>query len=433
MNSYFVTLAYSLLDVIKYLMCIIFIFNIPIRNKKISIPIWLLMSVAFCLGDFAFNQYGGLFFFIPNICALFLVCFFDKKYKIKGALFIVLSWVIMDSLSELIKLLLSFISGSNDYILGSIYANNLLDKIIVLFIPLFYHIFVNMLIKKKVDYSLYPFQWVIIIICFAGSLLIIPSIENIIKGKTVDSTSYIIMCISLITILFLFIFILVWQSYVMRKNVLMKREELRYQYMLRTQSDYFDGLLKNDQEIRKFRHDMCAHIAALREYAKGNNDEKMLEYLSRMEEKANVSKVKKYTGNRAVDAVINDQIHLMEEKNIKFNYEGFYRSREDINEFDLCTIFYNLIKNAIEACDKVDIPEKSIDVKVKSIGNKLGISVGNDTILEEIPENGILQTTKADKINHGLGTRSVREVVDKHDGVYVINIINRRFITEIII
>ena len=339
----------------------------------------------------------------------------------------------MDLLSEFIKLLLSAISGNNDHILGSIYANNLLDKIIVLFIPLFYHIIVNMLINKKVDYSLYPFQWVIIIICFGGSLLIIPSLENIIKGQTVDSTSSIIMCISLITILFLFIFILVWQSYVMRKNVLMKREELRYQYMLRTQSDYFDGLMKNDQELRKFRHDMCAHIAALREYANGNNDEKMIEYLSRMEEKANVSKVKKYTGNRAVDAVINDQIHVMDEKNIRFNYDGFYRTREDISDFDLCTIFYNLIKNAIEASDKVEAPDRSIDVKVKSIGDKLGISVGNDTILEEIPEDGILQTTKKDKLNHGLGTRSVREVVEKHDGIYINNIIDGRFITEIVI
>ena len=433
MIGYFWASAYSLLDLLKYLLCLLFVFGVPIYKKKITISIWLTVSIIANLIYFSIYHMNDNFFIMPNICSIFLIFIIKKKARIKGFLFILLTWAIMDSLSELIKLLLSALGGKSDYLLGFVSANTLLDKILVLFFPLFYHIIVNMLIKKKVEYALYPSQWIIVLVSFVGSLLIVPSLERIVNGESLSSNSYIMMCISMIVLLFLFIAVMVWQSYIMRKNVTMKREEIRYQYMIKTQSDYFEGLMKNDAEIRKFRHDMVAHIAALREYANGNNDEKMIEYLSRMEDKVNVTKVKKYTGIKAVDAVINDQIHKMNDKNIKFSYDGFCRNREDLNDFDLCTVFFNLIKNAVEACEKVDSDNRSIHVKVKNIGDKLGISIDNDTILNEIPEDGVLETTKDDKLNHGLGTRSVRDVVERYDGIYVNEIVDGRFVVDIIL
>ena len=393
---------------------------------------WIIISLLLCIGYFGLYGFGD-FYILPNVCALLLIFGFEKGYKLKGILYIILSWLIMDSLSELVKLLLSVISGHHDFLLGIISINAITEKLIVLFVLVLYHIIVNMLIRKKVSYSFLPYQWGVIFVSFVGILMIVPTLERIARGVQVESSTYITMCISAMLMLFLFIIVMIWQSYVMRKNMTMRENELNYQYMIKSQSDYFDNLMKNDEEMRKLRHDMRAHITALKELAGTDNDSEMMEYLSRMEEKTNATKTKRYTGNKAVDAVINELTHQMDANGIEFKFDGMFRTREDIKDFDLCTIFYNTLQNAIEACEKVEGTKKLISVKVKNIGDKLGISVVNDTILKKLPDSGVLYTTKSDKVNHGLGTKNVKEVVNRYEGIYDNAIENGNFVVDIII
>ena len=434
MSLYILPAIYSLLDILKYLLCLIIVFNVPIIKKRIIIPIWIIISLAICMIYFGINGFSGYFYILHNACAILLLFAFEKQYKIKGILYIIFSWFIMDSLSELVKLFLSMISGHNDYLLGLITVNEITVKLIVLTILVLYHVIINVLIRKKVSYSFYPYQWGVICVSFIGILMIVPTLENIASGVHVDSNTYIIMCISAMLMLFLFIIVMIWQSYVLRKNMTMRENEISYQYMIKSQSEYFDNLMKNDEEMRKLRHDMRAHITALRELAAANpNDNRMLEYLTEMEEKTNATRTKRYTSNKAVDAVINELTHQMDEIGIEFKFDGMLRTREDIKDFDLCTIFYNTLQNAIEGCEKVEGAKKLISVKVKNIGDKLGISVVNDTILKKLPESGVLYTTKSDKVNHGLGTKNVKEVVNKYEGIYDNSIENGRFVVDIII
>ncbi len=434
MSLYILPAIYSLLDILKYLLCLIIVFNVPIIRKRIVIPIWIIVSLAICMIYFGINGFNGYFYILHNACAILLLFAFEKQYKIKGILYIIFSWFIMDSLSELVKLFLSMISGHNDYLLGLITVNEITVKLIVLTILVLYHVIINVLIRKKVSYSFYPYQWGVICVSFIGILMIVPTLENIASGVHVDSNTYIIMCISAMLMLFLFIIVMIWQSYVLRKNMTMRENEISYQYMIKSQSDYFDNLMKNDEEMRKLRHDMRAHITALRELAASNpNDSRMLEYLTEMEEKTNATRTKRYTSNKAVDAVINELTHQMDEIGIEFKFDGMLRTREDIKDFDLCTIFYNTLQNAIEGCEKVEGAKKLISVKVKNIGDKLGISVVNDTILKKLPDSGVLYTTKSDKVNHGLGTKNVKEVVNKYEGIYDNSIENGRFVVDIII
>ena len=432
MSLYILPAIYSLLDILKYLLCLIIVFGVHIYKKKIVIPVWIIISLLLCIGYFGLYGFGD-FYILPNVCALLLIFGFEKGYKLKGILYIILSWLIMDSLSELVKLLLSVISGHHDFLLGIISINAITEELIVLFVLVLYHIIVNMLIRKKVSYSFLPYQWGVIFVSFVGILMIVPTLERIARGVQVESSTYITMCISAMLMLFLFIIVMIWQSYVMRKNMTMRENELNYQYMIKSQSDYFDNLMKNDEEMRKLRHDMRAHITALKELAGTDNDSEMMEYLSRMEEKTNATKTKRYTGNKAVDAVINELTHQMDANGIEFKFDGMFRTREDIKDFDLCTIFYNTLQNAIEACEKVEGTKKLISVKVKNIGDKLGISVVNDTILKKLPDSGVLYTTKSDKVNHGLGTKNVKEVVNRYEGIYDNSIEDGRFVVDIII
>ena len=57
----------------------------------------------------------------------------------------------------------------------------------------------------------------------------------------------------------------------------------------------------------------------------------------------------------------------------------------------------------------------------------------NNTVLKKLPDSGILITTKNDKVNHGLGTKNVKEVVNRYEGIYDNAIENGNFVVDIII
>lgn len=433
MKAYLWASTYSFLDLLKYFLCFHLVFNVKIRNEEKVIPIWMAISLLCCMIFYSVCGFSKEFYIIPNICTIPLVFLVKKNKRLRSILYVVLTWIVMDMLSELTRVILFAFTDNRLFLFRTEIGCALFHKVLVLFVPVIYHIVVCVVLKKKIDYYLYSYQWGIVFTVFLGMMLIIPTIETVLRGEEISRHDYLVMCLSMIAFFFLFIFVMLWQGFIMKKNIAMKREEIKYQYMLKAQKDYFHELKKRDEELRVFRHDISAHIVALRKYAEDGNVERALDYLKSIEMKANVNSSKKYTGNNAVDAVINDQVRLMNEKKINFSFEGFFNIRNDLSDYDLCTIFFNLLKNAVEACEKVDSDKKSICVKMKNIGENLGIVIDNNTIIKEIPNDQVLQTSKEDKRNHGFGMKSVRSIVTRHNGIYQNVIENGRFVVTIII
>ncbi|UZT06167.1 GHKL domain-containing protein [Clostridium sp. LQ25] len=100
----------------------------------------------------------------------------------------------------------------------------------------------------------------------------------------------------------------------------------------------------------------------------------------------------------------------------------------NINSEDLGTILGNLLDNAIEACYFVEDGERKIDLNIYNRNNSIIISIINTKKHEESLE----KTWKSDKLNHGIGLKSVKKLVDKYNGamndedkgeIYEVNII----------
>ena len=123
------------------------------------------------------------------------------------------------------------------------------------------------------------------------------------------------------------------------------------------------------------------------------------------------------TGNSVVNAVFNTKYAEAKRKGINVRFEFSDLSDVTIDYADLVTILANLLNNAIEACEKCEEDNRTIDVIIKIINDsELMISVRNtynDTILKH---NDHFLTTKEDSANHGFGLGNVRSVVSKLNG-----------------
>ena len=79
-------------------------------------------------------------------------------------------------------------------------------------------------------------------------------------------------------------------------------------------------------------------------------------------------------------------------------------------------IVSNLPDNAIEACEKTDMEQRLIKVKLHTEFNRITISVRNPAAEAPIKNGEKFETTKSDKKEHGIGLMNVEQTVMKYGG-----------------
>lgn len=211
-----------------------------------------------------------------------------------------------------------------------------------------------------------------------------------------------------------FMALIVWQHFAKKKALSIQLENEKYRLYLQSQQERIRMLLEDDERRRRLKHDMRAHILALNTYAHEGALEKVQAYLKKMEESFCVEQVKQYTGIMGVDAVIGDIDKKASEQNVVWSFEGALNEQTEISVFEWCTLFSNLLTNALEATLESG-REKRIEVKISNIQEKVVVVVRN-TCDESKQGNIKPQTTKKDKMNHGLGLKNVEEIVKKQEG-----------------
>jgi sensor histidine kinase regulating citrate/malate metabolism len=134
-----------------------------------------------------------------------------------------------------------------------------------------------------------------------------------------------------------------------------------------------------------------------------------------------------------VDAVLRQLVLEAERKQIQMELEGSIPAAVHISDYDLCTIISNLLKNAIEACDKIisDEHEKRITVRTGVFQSQLYIQCRNSMQLQSTQNALNLISSKKDIHNHGIGTKNIEDSVKKYHGIYDHYIENGWFVTEI--
>ena len=87
----------------------------------------------------------------------------------------------------------------------------------------------------------------------------------------------------------------------------------------------------------------------------------------------------------------------------------------------------NLLDNSIEASEKEDNP--FIEVRIKTIKNTLIIAISNKC--SSISTS--FETSKPDKMFHGIGLRSVKKIVNKYNGEFSTEYLDNTFIAKVMI
>lgn len=156
------------------------------------------------------------------------------------------------------------------------------------------------------------------------------------------------------------------------------REMERYQNDL--VSRQFEEIQNVYHEMRGWRHDYKNHIQVLKIYVESREWDNALTYISQMnEDLTSIDHVIK-TGNVMADAIVNSKVSLAKKKNIRLDVTAKVPEELPISDVEFCVIFGNLMDNAIEACEKIDVSEERfIRIYIGQFKKQFYLSVTNAT------------------------------------------------------
>lgn len=279
-------------------------------------------------------------------------------------------------------------------------------------------IFVYTKIRKKdeIRIQLGIWQYILIFICLLCIYGTLGPIQALSSGNVTQKN--INACgVGISITCIIFVILILWQGIFLAREIQYKERNKNSEEFLKMQMEYFEQAMSQDETMRRFRHDMNAHIAVLKSYCDNHENEGLETYLNTMIKESAIYDVKVYTGNKSVDAVLRPLLEDAKKKEIQVEIEGVLTEDVKVSAYDLCTIFSNLLRNAIESCEKIESSSNRImKLSIVSYQSLLFITIENTVVGQVKIKGNQLITTKNDKKYHGLGSGNVRNVVKKYNG-----------------
>lgn len=117
-----------------------------------------------------------------------------------------------------------------------------------------------------------------------------------------------------------------------------------------------------------------------------------------------------------LDILINEKYNECQKLEIDFISDIYNIEKLDfISSIDICTIFGNLLDNSIEACKKVKYINKKIEIKGNIVNNFFVLKIYNTKEGEIKKLDNRILTTKEDVEYHGIGLKSIKDIINKYN------------------
>lgn len=220
------------------------------------------------------------------------------------------------------------------------------------------------------------------------------------------------ICAGLLGLFFIFVLIMLLGMKKQKEDF--QRLSIYNEMCLESQAKQYVLIGKKDDALRVFKHDFNAHLNMIGHLVLEENYDEVKQYIAEIQRiKASTHLIK--TKNLIVDAILNQYCEVCQRDNITCSVTGEFPDSLNLSQSELCTLFSNAMRNAYEAASRCN-KGRTIDVKIGTYENYVDVEITNST--DKLPriDGKLPETTKNDKINHGIGTKNMTNIVEAHGG-----------------
>lgn len=414
-----IEIFHNILYLLQFIIVAILCFRLEYkRNNKIIIVLGLSIIVITIILNYIDN---ALFQFpITFLYILFVNCYlFDEKriYLLLYSIAMVTTFSMLNMMIDILTLcIINLIDNTLEVEIHDTYT---------LIVSLLFLLVIGNIANKWIGKRRVVIDWKYIL--FFAILLIVDCIVVVSLGDLAlndfkESTLYNISYILVVIGIFIQITMVIW--FMLSRDVYREKEMITRRH-LESQVEHYRYLENRERETKKFRHDIRSHMQMLGILYQEQNNEAFKQYIEEINGRVDQFAAHILVGNGIVDAMLNKYYDEAQQKGICIKVEGRFPADCKVSAYDLCTIFSNLLTNAIRA--EEDYHGKEIDVLCKYTDTDILIVVENDYTQIKKDGNGRLQTSKEDDANHGFGLEIVEECVERNHGQMDIQIEQNRF------
>lgn len=354
------------------------------------------------------------------------IILFEGKFS-KKILYTIFFTLIM-AVTEVIALFIMKIIFNNDFTL-SMQAKTFLAIISKIMLFLLIKLFCNVLSKNtnKIPAD----KFIALMLISVTTITILYVFISITLEIKIDTYKSIASLISALGLMFsnILIFYLFEQS-------IKEQTKLKEFALLKQKSDmenkHYQIMKYNYDNVKIIEHDIQKHLRLIYEYAKEGGNEEINKYIENINEEILNFSHKTISSSKALDIILNEKMQISQSKNIEFKINIQNVNINFIEDNDVCTIFSNIIDNAIESCEKSKNKEIIIDIYM--VNSKfVTIELANGCDVVPVIQGDELITSKDNSNDHGYGMKSVKKTIRKYNGqfLYFYNNDESRFVTNI--
>lgn len=182
---------------------------------------------------------------------------------------------------------------------------------------------------------------------------------------------------------------------------------------LRSQIEHYDQLVSTIDDVGKLRHDVNNQLQTI--YALLNSGETQIARTETdaLQARWNAIHMERYCANRLLDALVSEKEKTCNAKMITLDIDLDVPEGISLEGLDLCSLFSNILDNAIHAASAVKNGTRKISLDAFWDSGRLSITASN-TYDPNLPK-------ESPTIGHGYGLQIIKSIAEKyHGGIDVI-------------
>ncbi len=359
-------------------------------------------------------MYEGLLGIIYSLCFFAYSLFFLNGGVLKKLFIAIFTNAVLIGVSTAIANIMSFILKDS---IENIYNERTTSRLLVVVIGQALITYVFGLLRHFTNNklgSLKPKEWLLILSVLGISFVTFAMIHiTALEGYMTDGDIKLLMAsefgIILINIVCLYITVNLSKIREHEEELiaLNKQNEYSRQYAQSVRTQY--------EQTCRLRHDMKQHYTVLGRLLSDNKLYEAKSFVAECYDSIFLTEVVIDVGNDYVNAILNAKLSAAKSRGI-----GVVCSAEkDISGFgsaDLCSLIGNLLDNAMEAAEKCEPQDRSIEFNMSVSGNHMNITVRNSIVSSVLSQNKKLATTKKNVSEHGFGLKTINFIAEKYGG-----------------
>lgn len=246
------------------------------------------------------------------------------------------------------------------------------------------------------------FLFLIFPLCQVTSLLLLAGIITSLYQIPVSA------CLTFLALFLVFAVLLSYLLYRRHKQNILSMNYQELTSLQQYQTQHYDKIRRQREQLENDKHKFGQQMEEILFLLEAGNTDDTLAAIQDLLQKVEATREYPFCSNPVINSVLSEKQAVCLEKQIAFQAELNIGDCASVEKVHLCSIFSNLLDNAVEACSHIPVAkDRFVRLTALQTGNFMHIKVVNSAI-----------SLVASKERHGYGQKILKDIAGKYSGEF---------------